>query len=608
MLDCRKDRIDYGEILMPPSDYRFDYGIATTYSLDLETLLSIPIALVYGQSLEGDFSRGDARLLDAVRQFGNKVKIFHEKGGIKVPSAFNHLYAFMENALAGILLDTPYSAFHPKIWVVRYKHKDNGPAFFRILVLSRNMTFDRSWDVAGFLEGTAGTRSRKANAPLCDFIRWLDRQSPIPAVEAFLQGLEQTDFAPPEGFADFSFHPVGIPGYAENPVMRQTARDSLALSPFVHQKTLSRLHHNTRRRFAFFGEEHELRQLPSSLLSQFPVYCLPEVIVDGERMADAEDGTGMPCSQHLHAKLFLFETPQQTRWFLGSANATEAAAQRNIEFLLELSGTDNRIGFKRILEELNGKNEEEGPFLRFHPDSADKDDDEERKREQELCRLIHALLSAPLEATLTSSRQERMHDLEVSLDLRKIPPIPGYKISLAPFGSQRRPEVVSCGQFTRNVLEGINEPTISRFLRFRVEFEGESVRDFLVKMDISGIPDTRMDSVFHQLVRNSRDFFNHLQFLLATEVRKEALADFINLTKSRTATAGSAPLSFDSPMFEQLLLAASREPEKLHAVDEVVNRLKDAVDEETNLPVVPPEFLSFWENFRFHAAPRKANR
>ena len=45
MLDVKKDRLDYGELLMPPEGFQLSSGIATTYSLDLHTLLAIPVAL-----------------------------------------------------------------------------------------------------------------------------------------------------------------------------------------------------------------------------------------------------------------------------------------------------------------------------------------------------------------------------------------------------------------------------------------------------------------------------------------------------------------------------------------------------------------------------------
>ena len=67
MLDYKKDRLDYGEMLIPPEGYTLTRAVAATYSLDLNTLLSIPIALFYAQTLEGIGSgeRVMDRLFDA---------------------------------------------------------------------------------------------------------------------------------------------------------------------------------------------------------------------------------------------------------------------------------------------------------------------------------------------------------------------------------------------------------------------------------------------------------------------------------------------------------------------------------------------------------------
>ncbi len=41
MLDVKKHRLDYGAMLIPPNGYRLAKAVAATYTLDLNTLLSI---------------------------------------------------------------------------------------------------------------------------------------------------------------------------------------------------------------------------------------------------------------------------------------------------------------------------------------------------------------------------------------------------------------------------------------------------------------------------------------------------------------------------------------------------------------------------------------
>ena len=43
MLNPKKDRLDYGNILSPPSNNQLDFAIGTTYSLDLDALVGASI-------------------------------------------------------------------------------------------------------------------------------------------------------------------------------------------------------------------------------------------------------------------------------------------------------------------------------------------------------------------------------------------------------------------------------------------------------------------------------------------------------------------------------------------------------------------------------------
>ncbi|TWT62861.1 hypothetical protein [Rubinisphaera italica] len=96
MLDYKRDRLDYGEMLIPPEGYTLSRAIAATYSLDLNTLLSIPIALFYAQTLEG-FEGGERiQLLDSIQKCPDVLKIYHQKGKIHVPRTQNRLYGLIE--------------------------------------------------------------------------------------------------------------------------------------------------------------------------------------------------------------------------------------------------------------------------------------------------------------------------------------------------------------------------------------------------------------------------------------------------------------------------------------------------------------------------------
>ena len=91
-------------------------------------------------------------------------------------------------------------------------------------------------------------------------------------------------------------------------------------------------------------------------------------IVDGESLEKGEDGDGEQFEQNLHAKLYVFQgEASRTIWFLGSANATKAAFDGNIEFLLELRGSGAAVQLDRLKDELLGEDEQGGIFQQYQP-------------------------------------------------------------------------------------------------------------------------------------------------------------------------------------------------------------------------------------------------
>ena len=53
LLDAKINRLDYGEQLIPPHhSYDLDFAVGTTYSLDLEAIMVLPVAMFYSRHLD----------------------------------------------------------------------------------------------------------------------------------------------------------------------------------------------------------------------------------------------------------------------------------------------------------------------------------------------------------------------------------------------------------------------------------------------------------------------------------------------------------------------------------------------------------------------------
>ena len=89
------------------------------------------------------------------------------------------------------------------------------------------------------------------------------------------------------------------------------------------------------------------------------------------------------------------------------------------------------------------------------------------------------------------------------------------------------PRTNRCNLAKSNSLHFVNisETSLSRFLHFTICEGDETLREFLVRIEIAGIPDTRLDNIFKSIIDSRDKFFAYLRFLLTDELSKEDLED-----------------------------------------------------------------------------------
>jgi len=172
MLEPKYNRIDYGEQLVPPDGYELVQAIGTTYSIDLEILIVLPVALFYSQKLDGNVEQIRFDILDAITKAAEKIKVFYHKGQLKVPGKYHTLMAYWENGIEAITMPDAFSSFHPKVWVIRYEAKDL-PTIYRLIVTSRNLTLSRDWDIAFSTDGFLTGEEQAVSNNLVDFLKFL---------------------------------------------------------------------------------------------------------------------------------------------------------------------------------------------------------------------------------------------------------------------------------------------------------------------------------------------------------------------------------------------------------------------------------------------------
>ncbi len=166
MLDPN-ERQTYIDALRPPYEYVFDRAIGTTYSLNLLTLLTVPLSFAkFEIKTKDEILDNPVSVLEALRRIAGRIHIFCQCGAIKVPPSPNPLFQYLERMLHEVSPPNPQGVFHPKIWVLRFIHEKNQNILYRLLCLSRNITFDKSWDTSLSLEGEVRGRFYNRNKPL----------------------------------------------------------------------------------------------------------------------------------------------------------------------------------------------------------------------------------------------------------------------------------------------------------------------------------------------------------------------------------------------------------------------------------------------------------
>lgn len=164
-------RVMLTDALRPPDGYRVDVAVATTYSLDLTALLLAPLSFaLFDQPSDGEITRVDPiRLLEAVRRHSEHTTVFCQAGAIAVPSSYRSILTFIEDSVREVMPPNEGRVFHPKIWALRFRD-GVGSHLHRFLCLSRNLTFDRSWDTALRLDEDPEGEARVDSQPLADFL------------------------------------------------------------------------------------------------------------------------------------------------------------------------------------------------------------------------------------------------------------------------------------------------------------------------------------------------------------------------------------------------------------------------------------------------------
>jgi len=593
MLKPTSNRLDYGYILAPPVGYETVYAVGTTYSLDLDALIGASIALGLSESIDSELKDNPIYLLEALKRTADKVALFCESGQIQVPYQAKVLHSLLESMVVEVAMKNKKS-FHPKFWLVKYEN-DLGEDLFRCIVLSRNLTFDRSWDIVVYLEGSTKIHGRiehghEKSKPVSAFLElllkmakrgMLDSKKKKMVKKAAREVLNVKFEIQDQAYTDFEFIPIGIEGYTvEQMGLFTSYHEMFIMTPFLSDSTIKRMDQNaltSASRNTLITRKSELGKLKPESVEHFDVYVMKDIVVDGEdALSDAEKVSGIEDKQKqdIHAKLFLRTKHSDSELFMGSFNASENACSGNVEFMFKLAGKRRYLNVDQIKKDIFGDEDKENPFEKVDGFSENGQTslsllDKLQKQIKDVCRL---------KASATVSHQDDKYAVTVIFEkLADNDNMTLYPI-FSPVKEQPLKDIMQ--------FEMIPLIQLSEFYVLTARDDGENVRR-LIKIPTENIPEQRNQLIVNDIIKDRNGFIQYLTFILGEDYLLSALENQKQSSKTSRHHQGTEMPA----LYEKMLKVSVHSPTKLAEIKRMMDMISDNA-------IVPDSFKELFEVFQ----------
>jgi hypothetical protein len=598
MLNPNNDRLDYGQVLAPPVNYKLDFAIGTTYSLDLDALVGACIALGLAEETDSDLMKNPVCLLEALRATGDKVALFCEGGQIHLPGNVTSLYILLEKMVFPVTTTkrkgvAKYPSFHPKFWLIRYVDEKNN-YLYRVVILSRNLTFDRSWDATFCMDGKKASAETAKNNPVGDFISYLIKQLPKTEyaaekqkkMNAVIRELKNVQFSlDSKEFTDFDFIPFGISNQygCDQKLLYTLLEDSFhevfIMSPFLSSGVIKNFNERSKymehAEYVLITRASELGKLKPSDCSNFEIYTMKDAVVDGEGLISEESSDIQ--KQDIHAKIYMLRKGSDSSLYLGSLNASHNALHGNIEFMIKLYSKNRYLNLTKLKESLFGTDESESPFQLAQFNNKQVDEIEEKANA--LDDIIKDINRKALGAVIKENGER--FDVSVSFE----PVDSEYEISVSPLLSKKTATIAETVMFTDLELTQLSE-----FYKISVT-DGNQTVSRVIMIPTENMPDDREKAVVSSVVNDKKCFYRYIAFLLGDNLVVSALESMdMNEGGSSASQNHNKPIQLPA-LYEKMLHTAATNPERFKEIEYLINSISSD-------GVIPEGFEQLYNTFK----------
>ena len=593
MFRPKEDRLNYGQLLVPPIGYTLDIAVGTTYSLDLETLMAVSIALGIQESTDSALTNNPFAILKSLQGLSDKMLVFCEAGQIAaMQPEKSPLMLLLDKMIVPVKLremkGKGFPSFHPKTWTLQYSDED-GNRLYRFIVLSRNLTFDRNWDVAVSLNGKDTRKKQAASIPIVDFLNFLKynalegvsmKTEKRRILNSLIQDLPYVQFSlDDKRFLDYEIIPLGIGQdiIDEDPLMWDSFHDLLVFSPFLSGGVMCafderKMLKDTRRHL--ITRTSELHKIAGKL-DTFRVFTMKDSVVEGEEIVSDEENARIQ-QQDIHAKMYLMTKGSRSSLYLGSMNASENGLHRNVEMLLRLSGYRYYLNMDTIESDLFGPDEKGNPFEEIDLGGVDAAAPETEEKDA-LERTLKGLCRLKSKAEVVQVGDKFTVTVSFAVPRGGFP-----NAEIAPARTVRTQQLAEI-----IVFEGLNALELTELYRITVKSDTESISRMILIP--TKMPLDRDDMVVRSILKDKRAFVDYLAFILGDDYVLSAMemetAGASDGETNRRSVEDNLPA-----IYEKMLKTAYSDPERLKEIRLVMDRISDT-------EIIPDEFIRMYDTF-----------
>ena len=579
------------DALRPPRGSSLDRAVATTFTLDLEAALMVPLAFA---GFRFEDQPDPVEVMESLREMSERFDVFCQAGAISDRKWPSDLLALLEDVVHGVGRPRPGHIFHPKVWVLRFRDQSHEPSY-RLLVLSRNLTADRSWDTILWLDGRRGEQPRASNTPLAQFIGALPglAVAALPperhrALAGLAEEVRYVEWDLPPGVREARFHSSGLPGSRSFAVEEHLdGQRRLVISPFVREGAVRRLFRpESGPKSVLVSRGEELDSISPDALDGLDVYVLdPAAGLAGSD--EGAEAAGQSFLTHLHAKLFVVERGGPAHLFVGSANATDAGLGQNVEFLCELVAPLRTVG----IDTLVGDDAAFRTMLAPYAPSDPKPDDEAVAAGRALEGLLLDIAGgSPFRTVVTEEIDGWISRVTTDTALPRFPEV--VDVTIAPHNRQAETYPLRPAEPVDVALPARDLADLTPFLRLTVgrTVGGVAVeRSTVVCSRLEGAPSERFDQILARQIDTPEKFLRLLALLIGFASRGgDDVAVASNGSGSWAAGAGQGVL-------ELLARALSEKPESIDHLETIVEQLRRSA---SGRAVLPEGWDDVWEPAR----------